>query len=196
MNKNYSLDIYLEVAHIHMKCINQGFLPTLGESFLAMLYQSIDENSDSVLLVERKNGIIVGFVTGGCGVMSIYRHMLKRWPKLFLVLFSSLINPFKLKKILEIICFNYRKKPTNDLPKAELFSIAVLESARNTGVAERLYELLKRHFEGDGKSAFCIVAGEELDAANRFYRRMGAKPIARIRVHSGRESILYRHDLS
>ncbi len=190
-----ALATYREVARIHMQCINQGFLPTLGERFLTLLYQSIDTDPNSVLFIERNAGRVVGFIAGGRGMGSIYRQMLKRWPRLFLALLPALVNPRKLKRIVEIVGFSRKQKPVTACPRAELFSIAVLESARGGGVASGLFDALKQHFADEGESAFCIVVGDSLVPAHHFYQRMGATPMAQISVHDGQGSTLYRHDL-
>lgn len=195
-NQLDALAIYRDVARIHMQCINQGFLPTLGERFLALLYQSIDADPKSTLLIERKKGDVVGFVAGGRGMGSIYRQMLRLWPRLFWALLPTLTNPCKLKRIVEIVFFSCKQKPVPGCPRAELLSIAVLESARGGGVAASLYESLKQQFADAGESAFCIVVGDSLVSAHRFYQRMGAVPIAQISVHKGQGSTLYQHDLS
>ena len=44
-------DIYRKVAQLHCDQINQGFLATLGPSFLTLLYDAIDKNKSSVLLI-------------------------------------------------------------------------------------------------------------------------------------------------
>ena len=46
---------YRAVASLHCDHINQGFLATLGVPFLTLLYEAIDRDSESVLLVE-ENG--------------------------------------------------------------------------------------------------------------------------------------------
>jgi GNAT superfamily N-acetyltransferase len=188
-------DIYRQVAFIHAHCINQGFLPTLGERFLALLYEAIDADPGSVLFVERMDGEVVGFVAGGRGMGPIYRQILRHWPRLVLALLPALLNPAQLLRIIEIVRFSRKQKPVPDCPHAELFSIAVLDSARGSGVAQRLYHALGDWFFQQGEMAFCIVVGEGLAPAHRFYRRMGAVPMAEISVHQGQASTLYRHDL-
>ena len=79
-------------------------------------------------------------------------------------------------------------------PEAELFSIAVIQSARGSGLAQKLYNALGERFFQDGESAFCMVVGENLSQAHRFYQ-MGAVPFAQVSVHKGQSSTLYRQDL-
>ena len=82
--------IYREIARLHIECIENGFLPSLGEAFLALLYEAIDADPKSVLIVESKNGKVIGFVAGGSGKRSLYYQMLKRKSRLFYSLVSSL----------------------------------------------------------------------------------------------------------
>ena len=67
---------YRTVASLHCDHINQGFLATLGVPFLTLLYEAIDKDSESVLLVERMDLNIVGFVTGTHGLGRIYKQLL------------------------------------------------------------------------------------------------------------------------
>jgi len=189
------LVIYRKVAQIHAISINQGFLSTLGEDFLALLYEAIDADPNSALFVDRVDGELVGFVAGGRGMGSVYRQMIKRWPRLLISLFPALLNLAKLKRVFEIVWFSRKQKPVPNCPRAELFSIAVLESARGCGIAQGLYQALAQRFVQAGETAFCIVVGGELIPAHRFYQRMGAVPMAQISVHDGQGSTLYRYDL-
>jgi len=42
---------YLQVAKIHASCIKDGFLTSLGERFLKLLYEAIDTNENSILIL-------------------------------------------------------------------------------------------------------------------------------------------------
>lgn len=182
---------YAQVAALHAANINQGFLATLGVPFLALMYRAIDEASDSVLLTEECDGRVVGFVSGGLGMGPIYRRMLRRPFALAWVLWPSLIRPARVKHIFEILRYGKRYAHSVPLPEAELLSIAVDPAVRGTGVAERLYQRLKEHFRERGVLAFRIAVGDALASAHRFYRRMGAKQVARTEVHAGQGSVVY-----
>jgi ribosomal protein S18 acetylase RimI-like enzyme len=189
-----SLD-YIEVARIHATCIDLGFLSSLGQCFLALLYEAIDADENSILILEKKKDKVVGFVAGGRGMKSIYRKMSIRLPRVFIALLPSMLNPRKLKKTIELLCFGNKQKPLPSCPEAELFSIAVIDSARGGGLAQKLYESLGQRFSQEGETAFCMVVGETLSPAHRFYQKMGAVSLAQVRVHKGQSSTLYRQDL-
>ena len=100
LNKLKSSD-YRAIAKLHCDHINQGFLATLGIPFLTLLYESIDKDSESVLLVERVDTGIIGFVSGACGLGRIYKRLLFKPIRLIYSLKSCLLSPIKIYKILE-----------------------------------------------------------------------------------------------
>lgn len=189
-----SLD-YREVAQIHSTCIDLGFLSSLGDRFLALVYEAIDADENSVLILEKEAGKVIGFVAGGRGMKSIYGKMLLRFPRVLLALLPSLLNPKKLVKTIELLCFGERQKSFPSCPEAELLSIAVIDSARGGGVAQKMYYALGEHFFKDGESSFCMVVGDRLGNAHGFYKKMGAVPMAQVSVHKDHSSTLYRQDL-
>lgn len=182
---------YREVAALHAANINQGFLAKLGVPFLALMYRAIDEATDSVLLVEEQGGRVIGFVSGGLGMGPIYRRMLRHPIRLGLSLLPSLLDPKRLKRIVEILRYGGGSRSPSGMPHAELLSIAVDPVARGTGVAERLYRRLQGHFAQLGVPAFRITVGDSLTPAHRYYQRMGAKAIGRVEVHAGEGSVVY-----
>ena len=93
-------------------------------------------------------------------------------------------------RILEILRYSNEGAAT-PRPAEELLSLAVDPAHRGTGVAERLYRRLEAEFRARGASSFCITVGAALAPAHRFYRRMGARPLAQIEVHRGEPSTLY-----
>lgn len=189
--------VYRRVAELHIACITHGFLATLGPRFLALMYQAIDEGSESVLMVSRDGPDVVGFVAGTSGGMGpIYNGMLRRWPALMLALLPSLVSPRRVWRILEILRYSGRAARAADLPMAELLSIGVDSEARGKGHAAGLYQGLCDYFRNKNVAAFKIVVGLSLDSAHRFYCRMGARPASRLEVHSGETSTVYLHTLS
>jgi ribosomal protein S18 acetylase RimI-like enzyme len=190
------LDLYRQVAGLHARYLDQGFLATLGPGFLAQLYRAIDEGDSSVLICERQDGRVLGFVSGAWGMGPIYRRMLRRPFALGLVLLPSLMHPVRLWRILEVLRYGRGGHGLSSLPQAELLSIAVAADARGYGIADRLYSALAAHFRATGIDAFCITVGGALEPAHRFYRRMGAQPVGELEVHRGRVSTVYVHKLT
>lgn len=189
-------EVYRQVAQLHASNIDQGFLSSLGTPFLSLLYEAIDINESSVLLIARHEGRVVGFVTGAEGMGSIYRQLLNRWPRLFVALLPAIASPRKLFKIAEILLISKKAMPLQGLPHAELMSIAVERGQRGQGYAQKLYQGLVEHFQQRGIPRFRIVVGQQLESAHRFYKRMGAEPVGNLEVHQGHASVMYVHCLS
>ena len=85
--------IWRQVARLHADNLDQGFLATLGQRFLALMYRAIDECDSAVLLVEQRDGRVIGFVAGANSMGPIYRQMLRHWLRLIPSLFPALLNP-------------------------------------------------------------------------------------------------------
>lgn len=189
------MTLYRQVARLHIAAIDQGFLPQLGDHFLAQLYRAIDESAGSVLITRHdEQGRLVGFVSGGEGMRPILRRMLKRWPLVLWSLVPALTSVRTLARVAELMRRS-ASAPDGVYPISELFSIAVAPDARQSGHARWLYRQLEEHFRKRGVAAFRIVVGEPLETAHRFYRSMGAEPADTIEVHRGERSIVYVQDI-
>lgn len=183
---------YRQVAALHASCIDQGFLGKLGTGFLALLYEAIDGTADAVLLVESAGEEIVGFVAGTQGGLGpIYRRLLRRPLRLAWALRGVLVSPRKIRRILEVLRHGAASQRGAQLPDAELLSIAVAPPWRGRGISERLYRRLLAHFADRQAGGICIIVGDALETAHRFYRRMGAMAVAQTQVHGGVSSTVY-----
>ena len=192
---NLSNSDYRRVASLHCEHINQGFLATLGIPFLTLLYEAIDKDSESILLVERVDMRVVGFVTGTCGLARIYLQLLLKPLRLIYSLRSCLLSLSKMYKILEILFRSKYRDFSFTLPKQELLSIVVDPAYQGGGHAENLFEGLCSHFKTGGATSFSIVVGSNLDRAHAFYTKMGSVPVKEIQVHRGANSVIYVKDL-
>ena len=187
---------YREIARLHCDNINQGFLATLGVPFLTLLYEAIDKDSESVLLVERVDLKVVGFVTGTRGLGRIYKQLLLKPLRLIYSLKSCILSPSKMYKIIEVLLISKDSDMSSDLPKQELLSIVVNPVYQGGGHAENLFKALCAHFIEEGASSFSIVVGSNLDRAHAFYTKMGSIPVKEIQVHKGADSVVYVKELS
>tara|TARA_B100000927_G_scaffold248559_1_gene212241 strand:- start:1392 stop:1994 length:603 start_codon:yes stop_codon:yes gene_type:complete len=187
---------YRTVASLHCDNINQGFLATLGVPFLTLLYEAIDKDSESVLLVERVDRRVVGFVTGTHGLGRIYKQLLLKPLRLIYSLKSCILSPSKMFKIIEVLLISKDSDISSDLPKQELLSIVVNPDYQGGGHAENLFKALCSHFRTEGASSFSIVVGSNLHRAHAFYTKMGAIPVKEIQVHKGANSVVYVKKLS
>ena len=187
----YNVSDYRAVARLHCDHINKGFLATLGVPFLTLLYEAIDKDRASVLLVERVDRNVVGFVSGTCGLGRIYKQLLLRPLRLIYSLKSSILSPSKIYKILEVVLMSKNNNVLTDLPQQELLSIVVNPYYQGGGHAESLFKALCIHFSAKGTRSFRIVVGSSLARAHSFYVKMGCTPVKEVQVHRGTNSVIY-----
>ncbi len=187
---------YREIAKLHSKYLNKGFLATLGIPFLTLLYEAIDEDSESVLIVERVDRVIVGFVAGTSGLGRLYKQLLFHPFRLIFSLKNSLLSPSKIYKIVEILFISKDDNASVDIPKHELLSIVVNPIYQGVGHAENLFKALCDHFKAEGVNSFSIIVGSNLDRAHAFYKKMGSIPLKEMQVHKGSNSVIYLKNLS
>lgn len=186
---------YRQVAKLHVRCLDQGFLATLGEDFLTLMYEAIDHADGTMLITEDRDGQVAGFITGGAGMGAIYRRMLRSPVRLGLALAPALLRPAKVWRIFEIVRYSGDSVLPASVPDAELLSLAVAPEWRGKAVADQLYQRLVERFRLEGVGAFRIIVGQRLDPAHRFYQRMGAISAGQIEVHRGEASTVYVHRL-
>lgn len=194
MNDQDRESLYRAVARLHAENIGQGFLPSLGQDSLALLYRTTDESSESTLIPAYEDNQVCGFIAGAIQLKPVYLRLLLHWPALFMALAPSLLRPTRLWRILEIL--RYSREDGVDtarvpLPDAELLGLAVAPGCRDRGHADSLYEGLRRFFARQGQVSFKIMVGADLSRAIHFYRRMGAVPAAEITLHRGASSTVY-----
>ena len=188
---NLSINDLKEIASLHSNYLNQGFLSSLGVEFLTLLYEAIDKDRESILLVERVENRVVGFVSGTNGLIRIYMKLLMKPLQLFFSLKDCLLSPRKLYKIFEIIFLSKKISTSTDLPKQELLSIVVNPNYQGAGHSEILFYKLCDHFKLNGMKSFKIIVGSNLNRAHAFYKKVGAIPLRSFQVHKGSESLIY-----
>lgn len=187
---------YRAIASLHINHINNGFLATLGVPFLTLLYEAIDKDSESILLIERVDNKVVGFVAGASGLGRLYKQLLLKPIRLICSLKSCFLSPSKIYKILEIFLMGIGSQLPANLPRQELLSIVVNPNYQGQGYAENLFKALCSHFSKQDASSFRIVVGRNLNRAHAFYTKMGSVPVKEIQAHKGTDSVVYVKKLS
>jgi ribosomal protein S18 acetylase RimI-like enzyme len=144
------------IVRLHSACLKQGFLSTLGEDLLALLYRDMTMQEDVFLIVAEVNGEIVGFVAGACRVGGVYWHFALRHAfGAGMRILPSLFSLKALRRVTEKLFYPFTRRRYSDipLPEVELLSMAVSESHRGTPVASALYRALMEQFQAHGEKA-------------------------------------------
>lgn len=179
------------VAKMHREYLDKSFLGTLGEHFLTILYKSLVEWNNGILIIAENGGRAIGFVAGVANTSKFYRYFLKNYCiKAGFILLSKVFNPDTRRKIIETLRYSKRDEDIL-LPKAELLSIAVSENYQGKGAGKRLFNELAKEFHSRGVNKFKITVGSELLKARSFYKKIGCRKMGEIEVHKGYKSENY-----
>lgn len=173
-------------APLHRQAIDTGFLSSLGDGFLTVLYRSLISDPEAVVLVAEDASGPIGFVTGIVDTGAFYRRFVKRHAlEGGLRAAPRLLRPSALKKLVETARYGGEDHVG---VTAELLSMAVIPERRGRGVAARLQERLLSTLVELGVPAVRVVVGSENDRAIASYRRSGFTPAQTIEVHQGATS--------
>jgi ribosomal protein S18 acetylase RimI-like enzyme len=188
---------FKQIALLHYASLGNGFLALLGCEFLYMLYKQIYHSKKSFIIVKRKNNKIIGFVAGGSGLRDVYVGLLKNPFKLFFVILPMLRKPSVFVKILFIV---FRNSNINScrikLIDAELYSIVVQKDYRGSSIGKDLYKGICKYFYNCGVSDFCIVVGDNLIQAKKFYFTQGAIAIGSIKQGGDKTSTVFKQTIT
>ena len=174
------------ISRLHAQSIKTGFLASLGENFLRCLYSGLIEDPTAVVLVARApGGDVVGFVAGSADTKRSFRRILQ---KRFLAMGISalpalLAAPGRTREAFETL--RYGSMQEEELPPAELMSIAVDGRVRSQGLGRRL---VKAFLDELTQPAVRVVVGFENDRARSLYRAHGFVPVKEMEVHKGARS--------
>lgn len=190
-----NIRVYEQVAILHFRNIENGFLRKLGVPFLTLLYQAIDNSESGILFVETENDTVIGFVAATSNMRDIYRYLLRNLYSLAISLVPSIFKFRILKGVYDIFRYSQHKEKQKMSEKFELLSIAVHKDYRNQGVASKLYFKLVDFFTEQKVKRFQIAVGQKLDNAHLFYKRVGAVPRGARVIHPGETSVIYVHEI-
>ena len=193
--KSEPSNFYKEIASIHKSEISEGFLSTLGISFLAKMYQSLSLSPYSFLIIAQENTRVVGFICGGINTGKTMKRFFFTQGIFVLPQIMIKMLSFKtIKKILETLSYPGQKANTN-LPKAEIFNFCVSNEVQGKGIGKKLFFSLCERYRQLGIDKIKIVTGENQKKAQFFYEKLSAHKIGEIEVHKGSKSLIYTYTI-
>jgi ribosomal protein S18 acetylase RimI-like enzyme len=173
----------IQIARLHKEGIPTGFLSSLGEGFLADLYQAISQSPDGFGFVVRDEKGIVGFVAFCSNLRQLYKQVCRRKGfKLLFILIPKIFSLRTIQKIYENIFYPKRTKSLN-LPDAELLSIVVSPNCRGKGFARSLIEAGLQECHNRGILQIKVLVADSNQPANHLYQQVGFKLATKIENH-------------
>ena len=172
------------LAELHATRIVEGFLPRLGPRFLSRLYRRLVLSPDGFAVVAVQDGRVVGFAAGATDLGRVYRSF---------VLHDGVIAGLgaaprivgSWRAVLETLRY---PGSIDDLPEAEVLSVAVDGDAAGRGIGRRLLTASLDELTRRGARAAKVVAGADNRAALALYTQAGFAVRQRIEVHAGTAS--------
>ncbi|MEO7836785.1 MAG: GNAT family N-acetyltransferase [Acidimicrobiales bacterium] len=175
------------MACLHQEGIGEGFLSTLGHSFLARLYRRVVRSPGGFGFVAGSNTEVEGFIAGTEAVGRLYREFLVR-DGVMAVLGSlpELLRGWRRAR--ETLSYGRKESGRHDLPAAELLAVAVSPALQGRGVGRRLVEEFVAELGCRGVNSAKVVVGADNGPALALYKKCGFRAAARRELHRGTAS--------
>ncbi len=177
------------LAELHETRMTEGFLSSLGRRFLRILYRRIVASPDAFAWVadgQLGDGspgdgpvTVVGFAAVALDVSDLYRQFMLRDGLIAgIAAAPQLVGSWR--QVFETLRY---PASTDDLPDAEILSVAVDPGATGRGVGTAVVEAATDELTRRGVGAAKVVTGADNVAALRLYARCGFVSRSQIAVH-------------
>lgn len=181
---------------IHRREIGQGFLSSLGDQALELLFSQAANGSAGILLVAKRRGQrqVCGFLLGALNTAAFYREFLiRKGLKAMITVLPNVLSLEKIWKVLETLL--YPKRHARTYPEVELLDIAISSESQGTGLSSLIFHEFTALLRREGVRQFKITTGENLVRAQRFYDKLGAVRVGVIEVHKGQKTVVYTYSI-
>jgi len=188
-------------VRIQLQELNEGFLSSLGEKPLTLIFSFAASNPSGVLVLAKNSETdkVIGYVLGSTNTRRFYKEFLvKRFVPAVVYFLPRMLSLAKIKKGFETLLYPMRKKEENTQEKkcdAELLDLAVTKDYHGKGIAPRLFEMLVQQFHQKGAQCFDIPTTEGLERAHHFYEKMGAQRVGVVYVHGQQKTFIYQYHI-
>ncbi len=178
------------LVKIHYHELQSDFLPSLGEPFLRLLYESFLQNADVNILVIESDHKVRGFVIGSRNFNRVFKKIvLRNFVKFALLIIPHIFQkPVILKNVFET--FLYPKKESPVVSDAELIVIAISKKYHRKGFGKKLIHALEKSFTTQKVYQYKLTVNKNNMAANAFYNTLGFKKNHEFFLY-GKKLILY-----
>lgn len=183
------------VARLHRSAITTGFLSALGEGFTVRMYRAILSCPAAFGLgIKDEAGELLGFIACAEDIRKTYRYsILLHGLSMSLSLLRYAFRFGIIRRLWET--FRYPSAVGEDLPAAEVLSIAVWPMFRSQGFGQMLLNAAGNELRRRGVQRVKVAVGAANTGANRFYERCGFR-LAVTRQHHGEPMNIYTAELA
>ncbi len=169
-----------EIAKIHCQALSGDFLPSLGENFLKIFYETAIGKKDIYTYVVLDKGKIGGFILGTRDSKTFFKNAIfSGFIKLMPILMIQVVkNPGLLKKVFESLFY-----PSKEIgPKAELVIIAISKKYQSKGLGKKLISVLEDRFIENKILEYKLTVYADKKAVG-FYEHLGFKHLSNFKLY-------------
>src|SRR3989344_3675985 len=181
------------IAELHSQEIASGFLSSLPRRFLTKFYEGIIRYPGGFCVAAEDGGRVVGFITGITDMRAFSRFFLRNFFFAAVFLLPRMIGISTIRKLFESLRYSQRQ---DDLPEAELLTMAVVRDFQGRGVAKEMFTLFLGEMKARGVKIFRVLVGEKLQRAIAWYEKQGFRLAKSMSVHGKERSRIYLYTIS
>lgn len=176
------------IASMHRSVMNpKAFLPSLGPTFMRLLFLALIEDPAAPVHVAIREGEIVGYTAGVVSMSGFRRRFVRRYGvRAGMSVAPALLRPGVVRRAVEI--FRY-PEATRDLPQAEHAFLGVRQQGK--GLGPILTKTTLESLEDLGVAEVKGYVQATNVPMNKMMLRVGWEPRGEITIHDGVPSVLY-----
>lgn len=195
-NEFSKAEIY-QAVRIQIQEISQGFLSSLGDKALGLIFQHIANSRWGivVLAISENENQVLGYVLGTFNSAKLYREFLpEHFFSALMHFLPKMLSFDRIKKATETLLYPAKKQDIH-LPKTELLDLAVTKEFQGKGLAQELFKKFVEECKSHKIDSFKITTGASLKQAHRFYEKMGAVKCGSFELHRGDLTYIYKYEI-
>ena len=173
-----------QAATLHIRCLPNDFLASMGSEVLTVLYRIFVQLPLIYPYGWLVNNELKGILVGTNDTNSVFRVIFVRyWYALYIPVIKSILpNPLIIFKIIET--FFYTKR-SNSTTTAELLVICVAPEMQRKGIGSILVKRFKRDLHKANIAQFKVNTHHTAVNANRFYKALSGLPGSQFKHYGG-----------
>jgi ribosomal protein S18 acetylase RimI-like enzyme len=167
------------LAHLHTERISEGFLASLGPTFLASLYRRVARSDNAFAVVAEDERDVITFCAAAENVRRFYAEFMTRDG----VIAGLRSAPRLIRAVPHVLETLRYPSTTGALPQAEILAVVADQRIAGQGYASRVLHYALEELTRRGCETAKVVAGADNSSALRLYERCGFATTQSISIH-------------